>query len=134
MPSLPNADTNQIIKRFSHVEIPKSRIKKLVGPNAGATESPADTKGQDSDAKAVTIVSGGHSPSILPSINKTPSKRQREDDYDPAKDQHIAKRLCAMLALMAGEKKVDCSQSKGVEIHTPTSYAEAVGDPVWGEL
>ena len=134
-PSLLNADTNQTVRQFSHVEIPKSRIRKLVGPNALTPEqASADTKDQDLDAKAVTIASGAHSPSTPPSIDEVPFKRQREDDYDPAKDQHIAKRLCAMLALMAGEEEVDCSQPKGVEIHTPTSYAEAVGDPVWGEL
>ena len=70
-------------------------------------------------------------------LAETPSKRQREDEYNSAKDQHIAKRLHAMLVLMANEQEddqVDRSQPKGVKIHTPTSYSEAVGDPIWGEL
>ena len=102
---------DQVVRQFLPVKVPRLRKE---DDNKPAAEQPKQSP-----------------------LAETPSKRQRENEHDQAKDQHIAKRLCAMLALMANEQEddqVDRSQPKGVEIHTPTSYSEAVGDPVWGEL
>lgn len=60
-------------------------------------------------------------------------KRQRKNENDSVKDQHIVKKFCVMLVLMTNEQE-DNRDQRDVEIHTLTSYVEAVRDFVWEEL
>ncbi len=95
-------------KLFSHVEIP---VNKASHPDVSAS-------------------TGGVKTFLRVEV---PKRRREDNDTDP--DEPMTKISRAMLALAAFTANDECSEHPArADIPTPLTYAEAVGDPIWGKM